>query len=291
MGNSMTGYGRAQAVSDGREIAVELRSVNHRYFEFSARLPRGMGYLEDRLKKQVAARVSRGKVELTLTCSAARSGVQVQADEALAAAYVHTLRALSETLHLQDDLTASVLLRLPDVLTVSKLQEEEDAVWNLVAPVAKQALDGFCAMRAQEGERLSADIDARLDALAAAVVFVQQRSPASVEAYRGRLYEKLTELLADTNIDEQRLLTEAAIFADKIAVDEETVRLDSHLAQYRQLLHGGEPAGRKLDFLTQELNREVNTIGSKAQDLEIANQVLQMKAEIEKIREQIQNIE
>ena len=217
--------------------------------------------------------------------------VSVGLNHALAERYVEALREEQNSLHLQDDLSLSVLLRLPDVFTVQKVPEEEKVVWAAVQPVVQDALERFLAMREKEGQKMQADLVGRLDAIERMVTQVEALSPETVQQYYDRLYRKLQELLADTTIDESRLVTEAGIFAEKIAVDEETVRLRSHLAQFRQLLESGEPIGRKLDFLVQEMNREVNTIGSKAQDLSITKYVVDMKAEIEKIREQIQNIE
>lgn len=217
--------------------------------------------------------------------------VSVGLNHALAERYVEALREEQNSLHLQDDLSLSVLLRLPDVFTVQKVPEEEEVVWAAVQPAVQDALERFLAMREKEGQKMQADLVGRLDAIEQMVTQVEALSPETVQQYYDRLYRKLQELLADTTIDESRLVTEAGIFAEKIAVDEETVRLRSHLAQFRQLLESGEPIGRKLDFLVQEMNREVNTIGSKAQDLSITKYVVDMKAEIEKIREQIQNIE
>ena len=217
--------------------------------------------------------------------------VSVGLNHALAERYVEALREEQNSLHLQDDLSLSVLLRLPDVFTVQKVPEEEKVVWAAVQPAVQDALERFLAMREKEGQKMQADLVGRLDAIERMVTQVEALSPETVQQYYDRLYRKLQELLADTTIDESRLVTEAGIFAEKIAVDEETVRLRSHLAQFRQLLESGEPIGRKLDFLVQEMNREVNTIGSKAQDLSITKYVVDMKAEIEKIREQIQNIE
>ena len=275
---SMTGFGRGTAVRNGREITVELRSVNSRYFEYSSRIPRTCSYMDSRLKKQLNERVTRGKVELSMTIQnveAADTVVTVNME--LARSYQQALRNLSEELCIKNDTTTSTLTRFPDVLATRHADVDEEQLWEDVSAVTAQALDNFISMRAAEGAKMKAD--------------VEQLSAGRVEAYTNRLYEKLKTILEDRNIDDARVLTEAAIFGDKTAVDEETVRLRSHIAQYRSILQLDEPVGRKLDFLTQELNRETNTIGSKCQDLDITRTVVDMKAEIEKIREQIQNLE
>ena len=298
MPRSMTGYGRAQMLEDGRDVLVEIRAVNHRYYEFSARLPRTCLYLEEKLKSFLNGRIGRGKVEVSVTITRPDGkDAQIAVNRSVAEGYVNALRMLNEELGengglwLSDDLTLNSLLRLPDVFTVTKEQEDENAVWAVVSAAAAQALDSFVKMREAEGGRLADDLSGKLDGLEAMLRQVESIVPSIAENYRQRLYAKLTELLADTNIDEQRILTETAIFAEKTAIDEETVRLHSHIAQFRTLLQSEEPIGRKLDFLVQEMNREVNTIGSKAQDLSVTRLVVDMKSEIEKIREQIQNIE
>lgn len=289
---SMTGYGRAGALLHGRDIKVELRSVNARFFEYSSRLPRSCAFLEDKLKKLVAAKVSRGKVELSLsiqTVTAADTVVSV--NWSLAQGYRAALDSLIEKMELKNDVTAGMIARFPEVLTQTAAPTNEDELWQDVQSVALQAVDAFVAMRAAEGEKLKADVAGRLDTIEELVAKIEQGSAGRVQAYSDRLYARLQELLGDRNIDESRLVTEAALFADKTAIDEETVRLHSHVAQYREILTLDEPVGRKLDFLTQELNRESNTIGSKCQDVAITRLVVELKSEIEKIREQIQNIE
>ena len=289
---SMTGYGRAQRTIDGRDIQVEIKSVNHRYFEFSARTPRAYGYLEDKLKTLVGASISRGKVEAGVTVFTVEGkDAEVRLNLELARGDVNALRAAREELGVTDDLTLSALARLPDVFLVSKTAEDEEVIWGEVRAVAEEALEKFIAMRTVEGERMLADVKSRLDTIEECVGKVEEQSPRTLAAYRDRLYAKLNEVLEGKNVDEQRVLTEVAIFADKIAVAEETVRLRSHLRQFHTLLESEEPVGRKLDFLVQEMNREVNTIGSKCQDVHVTNVVLAMKAEIEKIREQIQNMD
>ena len=289
---SMTGYGRAGAVLHGRDIKVELRSVNSRYLEYSSRLPRSCFFLEDKLKKLVAARVSRGKVELSLSIqNVTAADTVVSVNWGLAEGYRAALTSMVERMDLKNDVTVGMLARFPDVLTQTAAPTDEDALWQDVESIANQAIDAFVAMRAAEGEKLKADVESRLQTVEALVGQIEQATEGRVKAYSDRLYARLQELLEDRNIEESRLVTEAAIFADKTAIDEETVRLHSHVAQYRQILELNEPIGRKLDFLTQELNRESNTIGSKCQDVAITRLVVELTSEIEKIREQIQNIE
>ncbi|HJC54181.1 MAG TPA: YicC family protein [Candidatus Gemmiger stercoravium] len=289
---SMTGYGRAEEVRNGRDIAVELRSVNSRYFEYSCRVPRTCAFLEDPLKRLVAEQVHRGKVELSLSIqNVSAADAVVQINWGLAESYCRALSSLAERLDIRNDITVTALTRFPDVLTQSAAPADPDALWADVQAVAGQAVTAFLQMRAAEGEKLRADVEARLLTVEELVRQIEQGSAGRVQAYTQRLYARLQELLADRNIEESRVLTEAALFADKTAIDEETVRLHSHVAQYRQILTLDEPIGRKLDFLTQELNREANTIGSKCQDAALTRLVVELKSEIEKIREQIQNIE
>lgn len=289
---SMTGYGRAEQVLNGRSIQVELRSVNSRYFEYSSRLPRSCSFMEDKLKKLMSKSISRGKVELSLqiqTIDAADTVVEV--DYPLAQSYHAAMQGLSDALHMPNDITADKLARMPDVLVLRRANANEEQLWQDVSAVAEAALQQFLAMRAVEGEKLQQDVLSRLVTIEEMVGRIEKATEGRVQAYTQRLYEKLKTLLEDRNIDDSRILTEAAIFADKTAIDEETVRIHSHIQQYREILALSEPVGRKLDFLTQELNRETNTIGSKCQQLEITRLVVDVKSEIEKIREQIQNIE
>ncbi len=289
---SMTGYGRAQREIHGRDIAIELKSVNSRYFEYSSRMPRSFSFLEDKLKKLVNARVSRGKVELSMTVvNLSAEETDIIANVELAQSYLQAMRAMGAALGLKDDVTLSGLARMPEIFTARRAPQDEEQLWQDVRQVAQDAVDNFLAMRAAEGEKLKEDILNRLAVIETTVCGVEQASEGRVSAYTERLYAKLKTVLEDRNIDDARVLTEAAIFADKTAVDEETVRLRSHIRQYRDILQMDEPVGRKLDFLTQELNRETNTIGSKCSDLAITKMVVDMKGEIEKIREQIQNIE
>jgi uncharacterized protein (TIGR00255 family) len=288
----MTGFGRASAVLDGREITVELRSVNSRYFEYSSRIPRTCNFMDNRLKKLLNERITRGKVELSLTIQNVEvSDVEVVVNRELARSYCKAMRDMAEELDIKNDVSAGMLARFPDVLATRHADTDEDKLWEDVSEVTRRALDNFIAMRATEGEKMKADVENRLTFIETSVGQIEALSEGRVQAYTQRLYEKLKVILEDRNIDDARVLTEAAIFGDKTAVDEETVRLRSHIAQYRAILALNEPVGRKLDFLTQELNRETNTIGSKCQDLDVTRIVVDIKAEIEKIREQIQNLE
>ncbi len=289
---SMTGYGRCETVVDGRAVTVELKSVNHRYFEFSCRTTRGYSFLEEKMKSYLQGKISRGKVDAYISVEALESAeAQVLLNHPLASGYVHALRELAERYDLQDDISVSTVARYSDIFSVHKSPEDEDAVWASVQKAADEALEQFLKMREAEGQRLKADVLSRADTIMGLVGQIETRSPQTVAEYRERLQQKMEELLGDTTIDEQRLLMETAIFADKVAVAEETVRLRSHFKQMQEMLDSGEPIGRKLDFLVQEMNREANTIGSKAVDSQIAYMVVDIKAEIEKIREQIQNIE
>ncbi len=289
---SMTGFGRAQETVDGMTVTVELKSVNHRYFEFTAKVPRTYGFLEEKLKSFLNARVSRGKMECYVSIeNLEESDMEVIVNPSLAKGYVDALRTLSETFGLKEDYSAISIAKFPDVLTLRKAPADEEKIWNAVQKVTELAVERFVTMRETEGEKLRADILSKADTILEHVAFVESRSPQTVREYHEKLRQRMEELLENTQVDEQRLLTEAAIFADKVAVDEETVRLRSHISQLREFLNADEPIGRKLDFLVQEMNRESNTIGSKAQDVEIAKRVIAIKAEVEKIREQVQNIE
>ena len=292
---SMTGFGREHIVANGREIIVEIRSVNHRYYEFTSRTPRAYGYLDEKLKSFLKSGISRGKVEASVSIyNQEGTDAEIELNKPVAMGYLNALRNAADDLDLDDDLVLSNIIRLPDVFTVVKKTEDEEVIWNEVKAVAQVALDRFVSMRVTEGEKMYDDISGRLDYIEKTVGEIEEHQPSVSQAYSERLYAKIMETLGEAeldNIDKQRVLTEVAVFADKVAIDEETVRLRSHIAQFRDLINSEEPVGRKLDFLVQEVNREVNTIGSKANDLTITKKVVDLKAEIEKIREQIQNIE
>ncbi|MGN1481200.1 YicC/YloC family endoribonuclease [Porcipelethomonas sp.] len=289
---SMTGYGREQQIIDQRDITVEIKSVNHRYYEFSARVPRAYGYLEEKLKSFIKGSISRGKVEVSVSINNINGKeANIRVDRNMAQGYISALREANEILNLEDDLTLSSLIKFSDIFNVQKIADDEEQIWNDVRSVAETALQKFVAMREAEGNSLKEDLLEKLSTVEKILEKVKIAAPLTSENYRERLYAKLKEVLGDTDIDDQRILTETAVFAEKIAIDEETVRLGSHIKQFRELLESNEPLGRKLDFLVQEINREINTIGSKAQDLEITRCVVDMKSEVEKIREQIQNIE
>ena len=289
---SMTGYGRYQDTVGGKDISVEIKSVNHRYFEFSSRISRAYGFIEDKLKNFVQSQVSRGKIDMHVSIVSLDDGaMEVELNRSLAKGYVDALRTLASEFGLSDDITVSAVARYSDIFTVRRAAEDEEAIWEAVKSVAQKALDNFIAMREAEGAKLRADVESRADTILAAVEKVEAGSKETLAAYRQRLYNKLTEVLENKAVDEQRIVTECAIFADRIAVDEETVRLRSHIDQLRKVLDSDEPSGRKLDFIVQEMSRETNTIGSKSQSSAIAHIVVDVKAEIEKIREQIQNIE
>lgn len=289
---SMTGYGKNEQTIDSLNVTVEIKSVNHRYFEFSARVPREYGFLEEKLKKYCNSLITRGKVECYVSVEDLEEReMEVNVNETLAAGYVKALKELSERFGLKDDISAVTLSRYPDVITLHKASEDEERIWNAVKTVAETAVSKFIEMRETEGSKLRGDILSRADYIIECVEFIEGRSPETVREYNEKLKQRMKELLGDAAVDEQRLLNEAAIYADKIAVDEETVRLRSHISQLREFMNSSEAIGRKLDFLVQEINREANTIGSKAQDVDIAKKVIAIKAEVEKIREQVQNIE
>lgn len=289
---SMTGFGRGHAELNGRDITVEIRSVNHRYFEFSSRLPRNYSFAEEKLKSLLQGKISRGKVEVSvLVQNTAAVSEKITANREVIREYVDALREIKDEMELVDDLSLSAVMRLPDAFTVVKAEADEEQMWADLKTVAEEALDNFVKMRETEGARMKADLLSRLDTIEKNVEFVESRSPIIVEEYRKRLYDRMCEVLEGKSVDENRILLEAGIFSEKTAVDEETVRLHSHIAQFRSMLESAEPIGRKLDFLVQEMNRETNTIGSKVQDIEVTKVVVDQKSEIEKIREQIQNIE
>ena len=288
----MTGYGRAVETVNGREFTVELRSVNNRYLDCSVRLPRLLSFAEDAVKQAVKASVSRGKVDVYISLRAeAEEDVVVNLNRGVLEGYLTAMRQMVSEFGVQDDISVSTVSRLPDVFTVEKKEVDEDQLLSDLLQVVGKALEGYDAMRTREGAALDADLRSRGETILTLVSQVEQGNGQTVVDYRTRLENKLREVLENTAIDESRILTEAAIFADKVAVDEETVRLRSHLQQMNSMLSGGGAIGRKLDFLLQEMNREANTIGSKCTDVKLARIVVDIKAELEKIREQTQNIE
>ena len=292
MVKSMTGYGRARQTLHGRDITVEVRSVNNRYLDCTVKVPRTYIFAEDSVKSRVQKAVSRGKVDVFITIDATAADETVVAvNEPLARGFYEALTKIRDMFSLEGELTAAVLAKFPDVLTVTKAEEDLESVAGDICAVLDEALEAYNAMRAVEGVKLCEDIAGRVTTIETVVGKVEERSPQTVPGYLEKLTARMQEVLQSTTIDESRILTEAAIFADKIAVDEETVRLRSHIAQLRTMLKSDQPVGRKLDFLIQEVNRECNTIGSKCNDLTIAQDVVNMKAEVEKIREQVQNIE
>ena len=289
---SMTGYGRARLMLNKRDITVEVRSVNNRYLDCTVKMPRMYTFAEEAVKTCVQKAISRGKVDVYISVDASAADVaKVTVNHDLAVGYASALRELAEIIGSETKVTPEQIARFPDVLTVTKQDEDLESVSADICQVLEEALRAYNAMRAVEGERLAADIRSRLATIEELTSQVEKRSPETVAEYRRKLTARMQEVLQSTTIDEQRILTEAAIYADKVAVDEETVRLRSHLAQLRTMLQSNEPMGRKMDFLIQEVNRESNTVGSKCNDVSIAQVVVNLKAEVEKIREQVQNIE
>lgn len=290
--SSMTGYGSAKKIAAGFSISVELRSVNNRYLETSVRMPRSFLFAEDAVKSVVQKHISRGKVDVFVSISSAGvDDVEVRVDESLLKAYMNAVSHIAEEYSVSGEITALAASRFPDVLTVERSEIDADAVSAAICEVAEEALSDYDRMRLREGEKLRADVLGRLETIDKLVSEVERNAPETAAKYRERLEQKMAEVLGTAGIDENRILAEAAIFADHIAVDEETVRLRSHMAQLDSMIRGSSPIGRKIDFLIQEFNREANTIGSKCQNSDIAHVVVDLKSEIEKIREQIQNIE
>lgn len=289
---SMTGYGRCERVEGGKKILAEIKSVNHRYSDYSVKVPRYYGFLEEKVREYASRYITRGKVDIYINVeSFDDTDKDIILNEALAEEYINALHTLRDRFGLTDDITVSSVARYSDIFKSERREEDEDALWKSVESVLAEAVDMFVKMREREGARINEDLVQRVKYMQTLAARVDERSPETVAEYKQRLYNKIKEVLDDRSIDEARVLTEVAIFADKVAVNEETVRLSSHFAEFFDILNKNEPAGRKLDFLIQEINREINTIGSKASDLEIAKIVVELKAELEKLREQIQNIE
>ena len=290
--HSMTGYGRAVQTLRGREITVELRSVNNRFLDCSVKLPRLFGYAEEAVKQKVKESVSRGKVDVFINIrNTGEEEVSIGLNKPVLEGYLKALNTMVEEYGVRNDISTATLSRMPDIFVVEKQEEDEAQNVADILVVATEAIAAYNLMRRTEGAAMEADLRNRAATILSYVEQVEQRSPVTLAEYRQRLENKMREILENTNIDESRILTEAAIYADKIAVDEETVRLRSHFAQLDTLLTAGGPIGRKLDFLLQEMNRETNTIGSKGNDIQQARTVVEIKSELEKIREQIQNIE
>lgn len=288
----MTGYGRGEAVLHDRTITVEVRAVNNRYLDCAVKIPRLYVFAEEAIKAQVQSQVGRGKVDVFVTIDAtAADKVAVTLNRPVADGYYAALTQMRETYDLAEPVSLSLLSRFPDVFLVEKEQGDADVIAGDILQVLSQALTDFNAMRAREGAKLADDVRAKAGTIASLVTQVEQRSPETVAAYREKLRQRMEEVLENTQIDESRILTEAALFADKVAVDEETVRLRSHFQQLQRLVDSDGPVGRKIDFLVQEMNREANTIGSKSVNSQIAYLVVDIKALIEKIREQVQNVE
>lgn len=290
--NSMTGYGKGTAARDGRELTVELKSVNHRFLDVSMRLPRILSCIEDPLRTAISKRLSRGHIDVFVNYRNTRSDAKtVRVDEVLLAAYVKAAGEANNALQLPNDLTLSNALRLPDVTEIIPADEDTDALVALAKEAANLALDGLIEMRVAEGERLKSALTAGVEHMDAFREQILARAPFVAEEYRKKLNERIESVLTDAEIDRARLATEVALFADRCCIDEELVRLKSHITQFRAYLEATEPVGRNMDFIVQEMNRECNTIGSKANDAALTNAVLGCKAEIEKLREQIQNVE
>lgn len=289
---SMTGYGRHEATVDGRHITFEIRSVNHKFFDFSSRISRGYAFLEDKIKNFVQQRVARGKVDVYIQIETLEdSDVQVLVNHSLAAGYISALKEIKDTYGLEGEVSLDFISSHNEIFSVHKTPENEEQILEAVKAVAEPAIDAFVAMRETEGQKLYDDILSRARHIISIVDEIEKESPETLKEYELKLRAKIEEVLGDNRFEEQRVLTEVAIFADKIAVDEETVRLRSHFDQLKVMLEQPEPIGRKMDFLVQEMNREANTIGSKCQNSKIAYKIVDIKSEIEKIREQIQNIE
>lgn len=289
---SMTGYGRCERIIGTKKITAELKSVNHRFSDYNIKVPRQYGFLEDRVRQFVSKEVARGKIDVYVSLeSCGETDKTVTVNKELAGNYVEILRDLCETFSLKDDISVSTIASFTDIFRAEPKRDDEEEIWASVSEVLEDAVSSFIAMRAREGERIERDLRERVTYMKSLANEIDKLSPMAVEAYKAKLYQKIKEVIDEREPDDARILTEVAIFADKVAVNEETVRLASHYDEFFTILDSNEPAGRKLDFLIQEINREVNTIGSKASDLEIAKLVVTLKGEIEKLREQIQNIE
>lgn len=292
MSNSMTGYGKGYIEEEGRSFRVEMKAVNNRYIDLNIKMPRQISSLEDRIRRYVASKIYRGKIDIYITQDKlSKDDVVVNIDEILADSYYNALKKIKDRYSLKDDVSLSILSRFQDIITIDKREDDEEKVWSTLHKALDDAINMLTAMRNKEGSMLSADILKRCDLIYNMVTDVEKRSDVVVDEYREKLKERIKEYLGEVEVDEARLINEVAFFADKSNITEEIVRLKSHLIQLKNTIVLDEPVGKKLDFLIQEMNRETNTIGSKTTDLDITNLVVSMKSEIEKIREQIQNIE
>jgi len=288
----MTGYGRGSIQENGRSFTVEIKSVNNRYLDVYIRLPRQISSLEDRIRKYVSTRISRGKVDIYISQDKfSEDDIEINLDENVARAYYNSLCTLKDKFQLKDDITLSMLVDIPDVLKIEKKEEDKEEIWNAIIKAIDESLNMFVDMRSSEGLKLSKDISERCDFIQEKVLEIENKCPVVVDEYREKIRQRVSEYLKEIEIDESKLLNEVAFFSDKVNITEEIVRLKSHLVQMKKTLSLEEPVGRKLDFLIQEMNRETNTIGSKSSDLFITNLVVDIKSELEKIREQVQNIE
>lgn len=289
---SMTGFGRGEYEENGRSFTVEVKTVNHRYSDISIRLPRQLSYLEDTIRKYISRNISRGKIDVYISQDKYNEDeVRVSIDHALTSSYVKALNELRNAYKLEDDITVSVVARFPDILTVDRVEEDKDKIWNTLSMAIDKSMNELMTMREIEGRKLADDVIERAGYIRSIVKQIEERSPQVVQEYKSKLEDRIKQLLDDVPVDEARIAVEVALFADKSSIAEEIVRLYSHLDQLLSIMNENEPVGRKLDFLIQEMNREINTIGSKANDIMITKQVVVVKSEIEKIREQIQNIE
>lgn len=292
MANSMTGYGRSESQIGNLKVTAELKTVNHRYFEASVKLPKCYAFAEDKVISFLKTKISRGKTEVYISIeTVGDNSLQIDINEDFAQKYINTLKLMAKKYKIKNDISVMSVAANSDIFKLRKPEVNEEEVTAAILEVLNDATEKFLTMRKIEGKRLCEDISERCDFISEKIAFIESRSAETVANYRERLEQKIRDLLNDANVDEQRIITETAVFADKIAVDEETVRLKSHILQLKDMLRTDESVGRKLDFIVQEMNRETNTIGSKAQNIEITNTVVDIKAEIEKIREQIQNIE
>ncbi len=289
---SMTGYGRAESIVGGKKILCEIKSVNHRYCDYTVKVPKYYGFLEERVRNFVSRHIARGKTDIYIAIeSYEEADKEIVVNKELARNYINALCSLRDEFSLRDDISVSGVARYPDIFIQERKAEDEETIWHSTESVLEEAVLSFTAMRGREGERIQADLEQRVEYMRALAAKIDARSGETVKEYSARLYEKIKEVLDGRDVDDARVLTEVAIFADKVAVNEEMVRLESHFNEFFDICASGEPAGRKLDFLIQEINREINTTGSKANDIEIAKLVVELKAETEKLREQVQNIE